>query len=234
MTMLQLVKGCRRLSIIDEARARSDSNEERLCVTELLRIKDELIPREGAPQPAQRWRPSKNSCNHPIEYAASGPCHRSCEHPQTFRACSMTRGGPPRRADFRNRYECGNEQRSYKRRLVDQSNSRSRSSRGIPSKRCYHCSGPPVLDTSSQVGFMRALTYQLCPASAPLGRKQRLAASYLWHAYDEADEGRPDLPQTGNLRAVQLLLGHTKLESTVRYLGIEVDDTLNISEQIEL
>ncbi len=40
--------------------------------------------------------------------------------------------------------------------------------------------------------------------------------------------------KTGNLRAVQLLLGHTKLESTVRYLGIEVDDALHISEQIEL
>ena len=38
----------------------------------------------------------------------------------------------------------------------------------------------------------------------------------------------------GNLRAVQLLLGHTKLESTVRYLGIEVDDALNIAEQIDL
>jgi hypothetical protein len=33
---------------------------------------------------------------------------------------------------------------------------------------------------------------------------------------------------------VQLLLGHTKLESTVRYLGIEVDDALQISEQVEL
>jgi integrase len=40
--------------------------------------------------------------------------------------------------------------------------------------------------------------------------------------------------ETGNLRAVQLLLGHTKLESTVRYLGIEVDDALTISEQVEL
>ncbi len=39
---------------------------------------------------------------------------------------------------------------------------------------------------------------------------------------------------TGNLRAVQLLLGHTKLESTVRYLGIEVDDALAIAEQIEI
>jgi site-specific recombinase XerD len=40
--------------------------------------------------------------------------------------------------------------------------------------------------------------------------------------------------KTGKLRAVQLLLGHTKLESTVRYLGIEVDDALSISEQVEL
>jgi integrase len=40
--------------------------------------------------------------------------------------------------------------------------------------------------------------------------------------------------KTGNLRAVQLLLGHTKLESTIRYLGIEVDDALDIAEQIEL
>jgi site-specific recombinase XerC len=40
--------------------------------------------------------------------------------------------------------------------------------------------------------------------------------------------------KTGNLRAVQLLLGHAKLESTVRYLGIEVDDALSISEQVEL
>jgi len=40
--------------------------------------------------------------------------------------------------------------------------------------------------------------------------------------------------KTGNLRAVQLLLRHTKLESTVRYLGIEVDDALSISEQVEL
>lgn len=37
--------------------------------------------------------------------------------------------------------------------------------------------------------------------------------------------------KTGNLRAVQLLLGHTKLESTVRYLGIEIDDALNMAEQ---
>jgi hypothetical protein len=37
-----------------------------------------------------------------------------------------------------------------------------------------------------------------------------------------------------NLRAVQLLLGHPKLESTVRYLGIEVDDALKIAEQTKV
>lgn len=40
--------------------------------------------------------------------------------------------------------------------------------------------------------------------------------------------------RTKNLQAVQLLLGHRKLESTVRYLGIEVDDTLEISKQTEI
>jgi len=40
--------------------------------------------------------------------------------------------------------------------------------------------------------------------------------------------------QTKNIRAVQLLLGHSKLESTVRYLGIEVDDALEMSEKIDM
>jgi site-specific recombinase XerD len=40
--------------------------------------------------------------------------------------------------------------------------------------------------------------------------------------------------RTKNLRTVPLLLGHTKLESTVRYLGIEVDDALEIAEQTEV
>ena len=40
--------------------------------------------------------------------------------------------------------------------------------------------------------------------------------------------------RTGNLRAVQLLLGHTKIESTVRYLGIEVDDAIALAEQVDV
>ena len=39
--------------------------------------------------------------------------------------------------------------------------------------------------------------------------------------------------KTGNLRAVQLLLGHTKMDSTVRYLGVELEDALAISEAVE-
>jgi hypothetical protein len=55
---------------------------------------------------------------------------------------------------------CGVGQRSCKRRKDDRSSLRSRNSPEIPSKRGYHCSGPPALDTSSQADFMPALTYQ--------------------------------------------------------------------------
>ncbi|NOD85542.1 tyrosine-type recombinase/integrase [Ruegeria sp. HKCCD6119] len=40
--------------------------------------------------------------------------------------------------------------------------------------------------------------------------------------------------KTGNLRAVQLLLGHTKVDSTVRYLGVELEDALSIAEQVDI
>ena len=40
--------------------------------------------------------------------------------------------------------------------------------------------------------------------------------------------------KTGNLRAVQLLLGHTKVDSTVRYLGDELEDALSIAEKIDI
>ena len=59
------------------------------------------------------------------------------------------------------------------------------------------------------------------------------AASYGTHSMRRTKAAQI-YRKTGNLRAVQLLLGHTKLESTVRYLGIEMDDALNMAEQIEL
>jgi integrase len=40
--------------------------------------------------------------------------------------------------------------------------------------------------------------------------------------------------RTGNLRAVQLLLGHIRIESTIRYLGVAVDDALEIAEKIDV
>jgi site-specific recombinase XerC len=40
--------------------------------------------------------------------------------------------------------------------------------------------------------------------------------------------------KTGNLRAVQLLLGHTKMDSTVRYLGVDLEYALAISESVEI
>ena len=55
--------------------------------------------------------------------------------------------------------------------------------------------------------------------------------------HDAPHQSFADLPkdqEPQNLRAVQLLLGHSKLESTVRYLGIEVDDALEMAEQTEV
>ena len=39
---------------------------------------------------------------------------------------------------------------------------------------------------------------------------------------------------TANLRAVQILLGHTNIENTVRYLGVDIDDALTLSERTEI
>lgn len=62
-----------------------------------------------------------------------------------------------------------------------------------------------------------------------------LRPSCLQRSLVEAYQGCADIyRKTGNLRAVQLLLGDTKLESTIRYLGIEVDDVMAIAEKIEL
>ena len=81
--------------------------------------------------------------------------------------------------------------------------------------------------------------------SLHLGTRQYARSVEHWVAepgLDRADHGTHSMRrtkatliyrQTKNLRAVQLLLGHSKLESTVRYLGIVVDDALEIAEQME-
>ena len=54
------------------------------------------------------------------------------------------------------------------------------------------------------------------------------------HDFCDRSAGAEVRSEAASLRACQLLLGHGKLESTVRYLGIEVDDALEISEQMDL
>ena len=79
-----------------------------------------------------------------------------------LRACDLVK---LRLNDICSGVKCGIEQRSSKRRQVDRPSSRARSSRGVPLKPGYQCSGPPVPDISSQVDFMQVLTYQ--PANMP-------------------------------------------------------------------
>ena len=74
----------------------------------------------------------------------------------------------------------------------------------------------------------------ICSSRERVDEQHRARPAAVRHALVAAHQGHPDLPQTGNLRAVQILLGHTKIESTVRYLGIEVDDALAIAEQIDI
>jgi hypothetical protein len=59
-----------------------------------------------------------------------------------------------------------------------------------------------------------------------VGQKPPLEISKIWSI-------RVRLQLTGNLRAVELLLGHSKLESTVRHPGVEIDDALELAEQTE-
>ena len=104
-------------------------------------------------------------------------------------------------------------------------------------KHGYQCSGLPVLDIFSQVDLMQVLTYPLAnmPGWCIAGLKALAWSSTFYGTHSmRRTKAAQIYRKTGNLRAVQLLLGHTKLESTVRYLGIEVDGALNIAKQIEL
>ena len=69
--------------------------------------------------------------------------------------------------------------------------------------------------------------------SPPKSRKS-VSTDRLWTSFDAPHETVVIYRRTKNLRAAQLLLGHTKLESTVRYPGIEVEDALQLGEQTEM
>lgn len=73
----------------------------------------------------------------------------------------------------------------------------------------------------------------VCPNGRILDRKYRLdPAEYGTHSLGRRKASLIYL-RTMNLREVRRLIGHTMLESTIRYLGIEVDDVLEIAERIE-
>jgi integrase len=74
----------------------------------------------------------------------------------------------------------------------------------------------------------------VCLHPVGLGDLDRSGTERLGHTLDAQNRGRASLQRGGNLRAVQLLLGHTKMDSTVRYLGIELEDALEISEGVEM
>ena len=67
-----------------------------------------------------------------------------------------------------------------------------------------------------------------------MGRQHWLGSAQIRDPLASSNKGDANLSPDGNLRAVQLLLGHTKIESTARYLGIEVDDALIIAEQVDI
>jgi len=69
-----------------------------------------------------------------------------------------------------------------------------------------------------------------CQAVSPIGLDSTVYGTHTMRR----TKATLSYKRTRNLRAVQLLLGHSKLENTVRYLGIEVDDALEVSEQTEL
>lgn len=64
----------------------------------------------------------------------------------------------------------------------------------------------------------------VCPPRGRVGRGNRTSTSGIRDAFAATDQASIIYKATGNLRAVQILLGHTKIENTVRYLGVDVED----------
>jgi hypothetical protein len=66
------------------------------------------------------------------------------------------------------------------------------------------------------------------------GWRHRLAPGGIRYALATTDQGSIIYKATGNLRAAQILLGHTKIENTVRCLGVDVEDALTLAEGTEI
>jgi site-specific recombinase XerC len=70
----------------------------------------------------------------------------------------------------------------------------------------------------------------ICSSGGRVGSGDRLDPAPVRHPLAAQDQGSLIYKRTGNLRAVQILLGHRKIESTVRYLGVDLEDALALSE----
>lgn len=86
-----------------------------------------------------------------------------------------------------------------------------------------HCASIVQSQTRKPVSFENTEGTRKAVA-ARLEDPKMIGSEHLW----------PGRFHTGNMRAVQLLLGHTKLDSTVRYLGVELEDALTIAEAVEI
>jgi len=67
-----------------------------------------------------------------------------------------------------------------------------------------------------------------------VGGSHRPPVRGLWHSFASQAKASIIYRRTGNLRTVQILLGHTKIESTVRYLGVDVEDALALAEGTDI
>jgi len=92
--------------------------------------------------------------------------------------------------------------------------------------------GFPVFEPMPQIYAFIYTT--ICSYGRIVGRRNWSGIHRVWHALPSQDKGRVNLSSYEEHSRRTVLLGHAKIESTVRYLGIEVDDALEMAEQTEV